>query len=169
MSTLSLYTVAGNLLPLLENGIDEDGVMSEELGAALAQFEGKGEAVTAYVLNLQATADATKAAADKLLARADRLQAKADRIKHYLAFNMRRTGITEIAAHDGTFAAKLQIERDASVQVFDAKQIPAEYMRTPEPKPPVAAPDKKAIAAAIKAGIDVPGAKIVKNDRLVIG
>jgi hypothetical protein len=41
-------------------------------------------------------------------------------------------------------------------------------MRTPEPKPPVAAPDKKAIKAALDAGTDVPGARIVKKDRLTI-
>jgi hypothetical protein len=54
------------------------------------------------------------------------------------------------------------------VSIFDEKQIPAEFMRTPEPKPPVPVPNKKAIAEAIKAGIDVPGAKIVKSDRLEI-
>ncbi len=37
-----------------------------------------------------------------------------------------------------------------------------------DPKPPVAAPDKKAIAADIKAGIEVTGARLVQGTRLAI-
>lgn len=56
----------------------------------------------------------------------------------------------------------------AAVDVFDEAQIPAEFMVMPVPKPPVAHPDKKSIAAAMKAGQDVPGAKLVQSTRLVI-
>jgi hypothetical protein len=169
MTTLSLYKVADDLAPLLESGIDvESGEISPELGAALATFEGKAEAVTAFILNTDATAQAVRAAAKKLIERAEAMEMRADRLRHYLAFNMKRTGITSICSNDGSFEAKLHIARDASVSIFDEKQIPAEFMRIPEPKPPVPVPNKKAIAEAIKAGIDVPGAKIVKSDRLEI-
>lgn len=56
----------------------------------------------------------------------------------------------------------------AAVDVYDQLSLPPEYMVTPAPKPPVAAPDKKAIAAALKAGKDVPGAKLVQGTRLAI-
>jgi hypothetical protein len=45
----------------------------------------------------------------------------------------------------------------ASVIVTDETQIPAEYMRQPPP-----APDKAAIAKALKAGEDIPGA-VLRN------
>jgi hypothetical protein len=55
-----------------------------------------------------------------------------------------------------------------AVDLFDTGMLPAEFMVTPEPKPPVAAPDKKAIAAAIKSGKDVPGARLTQTQRLHI-
>lgn len=169
MTTLSLYKVADDLGALLESGIDpETGEMSAELGAALAKFEGKAEAVTAFILNADATADAVRAAAKKLLDRAEAMERRADRLRHYLAFNMKRTGTTSIKAQDGSFEARLHLERDASVVILDERQLPAEFLRTPEPKPVVPVPDKKRIAQAIKDGAEVPGAKIVRHDRLVI-
>jgi len=52
--------------------------------------------------------------------------------------------------------------------VMDPLSLPAEYWRTPEPKPPVAAPDKAAIKAALLAGVDVMGARMVQGTRLDI-
>jgi hypothetical protein len=57
-------------------------------------------------------------------------------------------------------------ERDESIEVFDESMVPAVYMNVPEP--PAPKPDKAAIRRAIKAGQDVPGARIVKRDRLEI-
>lgn len=169
MNALSLYHVADDLAPLLEVGIDPDtGELSPELGAALLRFEGRAEAVTAFILNCDATAEAVRAAAKKLVERAEAMERRAERLRHYLAFNMKRTGITSIRARDGAFEARLHVERDASVSIFDEQQLPTEFLRTPEPRPVVPVPDKKRIAQAIKDGVDVPGAKIVRHDRLEI-
>lgn len=162
---ISLYSAANELAPLLDQ-IDEDGVISDELAAALAQFEGKGVAVTAYILNCEAAAKMIHDAAAAMAKRAAPIENRAKRLREYLADGMKRTGITEITCPE--FSAKLQIERDASVDVFDVAQLPADYMRYPEPKPPVAAPDKALIKKALDDGFDVPGARIVKKDRLVI-
>jgi hypothetical protein len=165
MFAISLYKAAEELAPLLDT-IDEDGCIPPELEAALAQFEGKGLSVTAYILNCDRTAQMIHDAAETMDKRAAPFEKRAERLRQYLADNMKRTGITDLTCAE--FSAKLQIERDASVEVFDDKQIPAAYMRTPEPKPPVPTPDKKAIKAALDAGADVPGARIVKKDRLTI-
>src|SRR5260364_273407 len=53
-----------------------------------------------------------------------------------------------------------------AVQIEDVRQIPAQFMRQPEPPPP--APDKKAIKEALEAGTDVPGARLVRNQSLRI-
>lgn len=165
MTAISLYKAADELAPLLDQ-IDDDGCISPELETALAQFEGKGLSVTAYILNCEKTAQMIHDAAEAMDKRATPLENRAKRLRQYLADQMKRTGTTELSCAE--FSAKLYVERDAKVDVFDEKQIPMQYMRLPEPKPPVAAPDKKAIADAIKKGEDVPGARIVKSDRLVI-
>ncbi len=53
-----------------------------------------------------------------------------------------------------------------SVEVFDPDQVPTEYLRAPEPPPP--APDKTAIKAALQCGTDIPGARLVRTQRLSI-
>ena len=166
MTTLSLYSAADQLAPLLDQ-IDEHGEMSEELAAALTVFEGKGAAVTAYILNMDRNAEMIRHAAEQMAKRAEPLEKRAERLRSYLHDQMKRTGITEIVANDQSFSAKLYIERDSSVEVFDANQVPLTFMAPPKVSSP--APDKKRIAAAIKDGQTVPGARIVKRDRLVLG
>ncbi|WP_180540755.1 siphovirus Gp157 family protein [Nevskia soli] len=48
-----------------------------------------------------------------------------------------------------------------SVDVFDLKLLPKEFLR--QPKTPAAAPDKNAIRLAIEAEKSVPGARLVQN------
>lgn len=163
MGNLTLYKAAEALAPLLDQ-VDEDGVISPELEQALAKFEGRGVAVTAYILNCEANAEMIRNAADKMAARAESMEKRAATFKRYLSDMMKRTSITEINSPE--FSAKLLIERDASVDVFDSKQLPSEYWNFPPP--PDAKPDKKRIASAIKEGKEIPGARVIKRDRLEI-
>lgn len=55
-----------------------------------------------------------------------------------------------------------------AVDITDMLSLPAEYWTTPEPKPPVAAPDKAAIKDAIKSGVDVIGARLTQTTRLEV-
>lgn len=160
---ISLYAAADELAPLLDQ-IDDDGVISEELNQALAVFEGKGLAVSAYILNCEAQAQMIVDAADRMKERAKPLISRANRLREYLAFNMKRTGTTSIESPE--FVAKLEIDRDESVEVFEPKLLPIEFMKPPKPAEPT--PDKIAIKKAIKAGKEVQGARIVAKDRLTI-
>jgi len=64
---------------------------------------------------------------------------------------------------------KLSIRKNPpSVEILDQLSLPPEFMRTPEPKPPVPAPDKAAIKAALQAGKDVPGARLAQGTRLEV-
>ena len=84
-------------------------------------------------------------------------------LRGYLLDNMQRMGIERIDCP--MFSISIRKNQPA-VEIFDQLSLPSQFMVVPEPKPPVAAPDKKAIAAAIKAGQDVPGAKLVHGVRL---
>lgn len=162
---ISLYQAAEELEPLLDL-IDEDGCIPPETEAALAQFETKGLSVAAYILNCEAHAKMIREAALAMDKRADPLEKRAERLKQYLRDNMKRTGILDISCPE--FSAKLLVERDTLVVIENEAQIPIGYMRTPEPTPPVAKPDKKLIGDELKRGGDVPGARLNKSDRLVL-
>lgn len=84
-------------------------------------------------------------------------------LRGYLLDNMQRMQIERIDCP--MFSISIR-KNPPAVEIFDQLSLPAQFMVVPEPKPPVAPPDKKAIAAAIKAGQDVPGAKLVQGVRL---
>ena len=166
MTTLTLYQISESLTSLLDSGIDQEtGEISEELANHLGLFEDKGRGVVAYILNKEATAEAIGEAIRKLSKRQDAYNKSAQKLREYLLFNMQKTGTKEISAEDGTFCAKLYLERDESIEIFDEKQIPISCMVIPEAKP---RPDKAAIKKLIKSGTEIPGAKLVKKDRLTI-
>lgn len=153
-------------LARLESHIDADTgeIDIAAFDAAQITLTEKQRAVCAYIKNIAAKADMVKAAAKELAEKAKRLESKEKALKEYLAANMREAGISEIEAIDGTFSAKLYIDRDESVSIADGAQFPPELCN--EPKPPE--PSKTKIKAAILAGQAIEGAVIVRNDRLVI-
>ena len=167
MSNLSLYELSSDVERLLssEDAFDpETGELSPALVEALDSVKGKAVSVAAYTLNLEAQADAMLAHVIKIQDRVSKILSRRNKLKEYLQEQMKRTGIHSIEAEDRTFSAKLYIERDASVEIFDERQIPAEYLKAP--KPPEPKPSKTDIRKALDAGKDVPGARVVKRDRL---
>ena len=76
---------------------------------------------------------------------------------------MAAAGVTKIECPDVTLSRR---KNPASVEVFEEGLIPQAYMRTPTPPPPE--PDRKAIIAALKEGIDVPGCRLMQKERVDI-
>lgn len=161
---LKLYEVTGHVAEALESGFDpETGEMSESLVTALAEFEGKGAAVTAYILNLEAEAEAVKSAIQRLTNRKRAIEGRSEWLRRYLRENMATAGIKRIDAIDGTFSARLEIGRDESVEIDQDVVLPDSLCRVKVEA------DKTKIKAAIKAGEPVPeGVRLVRRDRLVI-
>jgi hypothetical protein len=120
----------------------------------------------AIIKNKRALATARAMAAADMDALADKDVEDADRLESVLFESMLKTGDTELIGVE--FEAKIK-GKPASVIIKDAAVIPDQYMRTPEPNPPVPAPDKKAISEAIKRGEFVPGCELGINKKLVIG
>jgi hypothetical protein len=141
-------------------------VIRDTLDGLEGQLQEKATNVALFIRNLESTADAIDEAATTMQARGTRLRARAQSLQQYLLFHMQAAGITKVESPYFT----LQVKKNPPSVVIDSENlIPAKFMRTPEPPPPPkAAPDKKAIADAIKAGEEVPGAHSVQGERIEI-
>jgi len=114
-------------------------------------------------------AEAHNAAIDAEIARLQALKAHrvkvASGLRSYLLDNMQRMGIERIDCP--LFQISIR-KNPPAVEVFDTINLPAEYMVVPEPKPLIAQPDKKRLAADLKAGKEITGARLVQGVRLNI-
>jgi hypothetical protein len=140
-----------------------DEVIADTLEGMAGELEVKATNVAAFARNLEATAQAIKEAEAAMSARRKALEKRADSLRHYLLANMQRTGIKRIESPQFVLTVK---DNPPAVEVFDYLQLPAEFMRQPEPPPP--SPDKAAIKEAIKAGAEVPGARLTQSQRLEV-
>jgi len=163
---ISLYKLADQYLEAANRMADldmDDQTIADTLDGLTGELEVKATNVAMFVRNLEASAEAIKAAESDMNARRKAIENRAKRIRAYLQEQMQRTGISKIECPYFKLAIR---DNPPSVSIDAESQIPAEFMRTPEPPPP--APDKKAIAEALKAGRDVPGASLVRGQRLEI-
>ena len=162
----SLYILAGDYLAASEKLADLDldaQTIADTLEGLSGELEVKATNVAMFVRNLEASADAIKAAEGEMAKRRKSIEARADAVKAYLKENMERTGISKI---ESPYLA-LNIRKNPAAVVIDAEsQIPDEFWR--EPPPPAKTLDKKAISEAIKAGKEVPGAHLQAGTRLEI-
>lgn len=166
MTNLTLYALTDALVETLDQ-IDENGELPPEYGDIRELVANKAVSVAAYIANRELQIESMRERLKEIGKHVAAAEKRTDRLREYLAFHMARAGITEINGPDPLLHVKLQPGRDEAVEIFDEKQIPASFLNVPEP--PAPKPDKAAIKRAIKAGQDVPGAKLVKRDRLVIG
>lgn len=160
---ITLHAAAEELRELLDQIDPETGESPEGFESARAVVERKAVATVAYLLGSAKHADMVEDYAKELLARVKSERKRIDWLRGYLAAHMKATGITKITDERGIFSAKLDVDRDKSVDVFDAKQLPDDYLRE---IPAKSEPDKRLIASALDDGFDVPGARYVYKDRL---
>ena len=162
----SLYTIASayqaDLSALADLDLDPQTV-ADTLEGMQGELQDKLRAVIAYALGLQVDAVGQAAAAKRMSERAKATEARADALLDYARSAMQSTGVAEVSTEE--WAAKLA-KKPASVNITDAALIPSAYMRQLETPPP--APDKKAIADALKTGAIVPGCELVQGFRLAI-
>lgn len=164
MNNLTLYSAAETVREMLEQLDPETGELPEGYDEARTTVAVKAQACAAFVLSNEAEADMVERHAKELLDRVKAARKRSAWVRQYIQTHMQASGITEIKALDGTFKASLAIGRDESVDVFDELQVPMDYMR----EKVTSAPDKALITKAIKDGFEVPGARLLKKDRLTI-
>ena len=147
---------------LAEMDLDEQTV-ADTLDGLSGDLEVKATNVAMFTRNLEATAEAIKGAESQMAARRNAIEKRAERLRQYLKAQMERTGIQKIESPYLLLAIR---NNPPSVHIEAPELIPASFMRTPPPPP--AEIDKKAISEALKAGLDVPGARLKSGTRLEI-
>lgn len=162
----SLYTIASEyqaqLVQLADLDLDPQTV-ADTIEGLQGDVESKLRAVIAYSLDLDVVAAGAADAAKRMNERAKTLNSRVDALRAYALRHMQETGIGEVSTDE--FGAKVA-KKPPSVNVVDSALIPPAYMRQPDPPPP--APDKAAIAAALKTVASVPGCELVQGFRLAI-
>lgn len=141
----------------------DDQTLTDTMEGMAGELEVKATNTAFVIRNIEASAAAIKDAEAQMAARRKALENRAARIKDYLLSNMIVAGIQKIECPYFKLSVR---ENPPAVEVYEPGLIPAEFMRQPEPPPPSI--DKTAIKEAIKAGQDVPGAKLTRGVRLEI-
>lgn len=164
MSNLALYQIAQEhraLADALQDMDLDEATIADTLEAESGLVE-KSQAVAFVIRNLESFADAVEAEAKAMAERAKKVRSRADAVKKYLHKCMALAGTTKIEHPQFTLTIKKNPE---SVQIDGIDLIPADYMRE---IPARYEPDKTLIKQALKEGFSVPGASLVRTERLEI-
>lgn len=165
MTQITLHAATEAVRDLLDQIDPETGELPEGFEQARALVAQKAVAVTAYILEADRGIESAKAYAKDLNAKIKTEEKRQEWLRRHLQEHMAAAGITEIADERGIFKASLAAGRDEAIEIFDEAQLPADYLRE---IPAKHEPDKTLIKKAIKDGFEVPGARLLKRDRLTI-
>ena len=166
----SLYILAAEYRALLDTLADGDfdaATVADTIEASNLpdDLASKAQNIEYAARNEEADIPAIDAEIERLQARKAGKLKTAQGLRDYLLTCMQVANEQKIETPMFSFC---QRKNPAAVVLEDEKLLPAEYWRMPEPKPPVAMPDKAAIKAAIQSGNDVPGAKLVQAIKLTV-
>lgn len=147
----------------LENTDLDPQTVADTLEGLSGDLQLKSTNVAMVVRNLEATVEAIDAAIKQMQHRRQVIQNRADNIREYLKSCMETAGITKIECPYFRLVIR---DNPESVAIDAVADLPPEYFRIPDPPPPE--PDKKKIKEALRAGKEVPGARLVRGKRLEI-
>ncbi len=162
----SLYQLAHEyrqLTELLADTQEDPQAILDTLEGELWPIEQKTRALGYVLSNLDYLVEAGKDAERQVAALRRAREARIERLKGYLQACMEVAGISKIECPE--FQAAIR-KNPPKVVIDDEAQVPPPYWRQPEPPPP--AVDKERIKEDIKAGIDVPGARLEQTTRLEV-
>jgi hypothetical protein len=166
MNNLTLYNLSANYLQALDFLTDPEADLPAEavkdtLEALAGELEDKAINVAKFLRNMEAAAEAIKAAEAEMAKRRKALESRAQWMKDYLKGNMEHSGITKIECP----YFKLSVQSNPpTVNILDEATIPDQF------KEQVVSwkIDKTAVKKAILAGQSVAGVSLVNGTRLVI-
>jgi len=147
---------------LISLNFDEETIQDTLLGES-TDLQAKIEDYGYVIKNMSGLANATREEGKRIIALADARDKQVDNIKAWLLSNMQACSITKIECP--AFSVSVR-QNPPKVCIDNAGQIPENlYVYPPAPE---AYPDKKLIAAKIKAGEDVPGCHMEAGQRIEI-
>lgn len=141
----------------------DDATLADSLESVQWPIAVKARNIGMLINELETQADAVLQYEARVVSRRKSLQARAARLREYLLVGMQAAGVDKIEHPEAVVSIR---KNPAAVEVFDQAQLPAEFLRVPPPPAPQA--DKTAIKNAIKAGTDVPGARLVQGVSLKV-
>lgn len=159
----TLRELSKELAEVQELALDPE-IPAQALTDTLDGIEGIFNEKAVSIVHVIANSDSDIAALDSEIARlTDRkkqFQNAQKRLKDYLRFNMEATGITKITSP--LFTITLAKGRDIAV-IDDEHSLPDDFVKVKT----TIAPDKNAILAALKEGVEIAGAHIEKSQSSV--
>lgn len=166
MKMTSLY-VLSNEYRAVANTLEDMDLPAESVRDTLeglaGDLEAKAANVAMVVRNLETTISAIKEAEEQMKARREALENRAESIKGYILENMVTSGINVISCPH--FVLKTR-NNPPSVAIFNAYAVPSEYINPPELMP--TSFNKGMMREDMKNGVDIPGARLIQKQRLVI-
>lgn len=162
----ALYILAGEYRQAADKLADldlDEQTIADTLESMSGDLEVKASNVAMFARNLEATAAAIKEAEAQMAQRRKAIEKRVENVKAYILRCMESAGIKKIDSPHLSLSVKAN---PPSVDVFDADQLPAQFMRQKPPPPPE--PDKTAIKAVLTTGGEVPGARLIKGTRLEV-
>jgi hypothetical protein len=184
LQTKSMYQIRGEHLGLLKLIEEADGELTPEIEEqlALSQDEFESKAISyGYVVKMH---EDVEEILDKEIKRLTELKKKAikhaDKFKQTLDKAMKEFGVEKIKTETITLSYRTskpvelaeEFEDDflkhVSIEITPKEDAPAEVRKLIEYFDVKAAPSKTRIGEALKAGAEVPGAKIVEKKNLQI-
>lgn len=162
---ITLHSATEQVRELMDMIDPETGELPEGFESARQLVEQKAIGCVAYLLESKRQTASVKDYIKDLTAKVKTQEKREEWLRQYLQEHMATLGIHEIKDERGVFKAVLASGRDEAIEVFDEAQLPADYLRE---IPAKHEPDKTLIKQAIKDGFEVPGARLVKRDRLTI-
>lgn len=153
MTALYAITEQFKELAALVETADEDLAVAlrDTMEGIEGEFQEKGKAIAMVALNIDGDLEAIQSQIDRLTERKRIITNRRESLKEYLRTNMEASGITKITHPLFTITCG---KGKPIVVIDDEKAIPDDYVNVKV----TSAPDKAAIAKAIKDGIEVPGA-----------
>ena len=156
MSTMKLYEItdeARQLLQLVEDGEMTEQEIADTLEGVQLEFNEKAEQIGYLLKNLEPFEGGIDAEIKRLQAKKKAIQNRGDSIREYLRINMEACGIKKIECP--AFAITLR-KPQPKAEVENEQALPDDYVTVKTSF----APDKRAILADLKAGKQIPGAKL---------
>lgn len=166
MTAMSLYHIAQDYRAIAEHLADtqaDEQAVIDTLEAEAWPLELKAQNTAYAIKNLEATAEAIKAAEKDMADRRKAIEKRAANLREYVKTCMEIAQMSKIECPHFALTIK---KNPSGVEIFEQALVPVKFLRTPEPPPPSI--DKKAVAEAIKAGEEVPGAMLTQGTRLDI-